>query len=455
MDVRFSELASFTEKQWEATRVADAHRYTLFGGSRGPGKSHWLRWYLIYRLLRWAAHGQRGVHVGMFCEDYPSLKDRQISKLAQFPAWLGTLKTTKADGLGFHLKQQFGGGVMLLRNLDDTTKYQSVEFAGMAIDELTKNPPTVFDQLRGSLRWPGIDDTFFVAATNPNGRYFQWVRDYWVEQRLPENLEPLRGDFAFIQALPSSNPYLDASYWQELNTLPTVLRAAWRDGDWYAAVEGLVLAEFNAENLLAIEPDMAQPYEIAIDDGYIDPRATLFIQRTPTRVLVFDELYQTRKLEEETIRDILLRAYSYHRTLVDADVTPLPQDVTNEALARWLRERGVALPDVAAVSHEATALRRRLREADIPARNWMSEKAGGKGTSTRGEAIKFTRGLIRDGQGLRLLVVHPRCRGLIEELTAGYRNKPNPAGGFLDEPEDGNDHACDALTSWVWMRMRK
>ena len=85
----FSDLCTFTEKQVEATQAADTHKYMLYGGSRGPGKSYWLRWYAIRRLLLWAEQGLKRVRVGLFCEDYPSLKDRQISKLAQLPLWLG------------------------------------------------------------------------------------------------------------------------------------------------------------------------------------------------------------------------------------------------------------------------------------------------------------------------------------------------------------------------------
>ena len=50
--MNFSELCGFTERQWQATETADRHKYTLFGGSRGPGKSYWLRWYLVRRLLK-------------------------------------------------------------------------------------------------------------------------------------------------------------------------------------------------------------------------------------------------------------------------------------------------------------------------------------------------------------------------------------------------------------------
>ncbi len=34
----------YTQAQLEAREAAYAHRYTLFGGARGPGKSWFLRW---------------------------------------------------------------------------------------------------------------------------------------------------------------------------------------------------------------------------------------------------------------------------------------------------------------------------------------------------------------------------------------------------------------------------
>ena len=394
--LKFSKLANFTNKQREVTKIADAYKYTLYGGSRGPGKSYWLRWYPIRRLLMWANQGHLNVRVAMFCEDYPTLKDRQISKIARLPDWLGYLKTTKEDGLGFYLHECYGGGGILLRNLDDSTKYQSAEFAGIAIDELTKNREAIFDDLRGSLRWPGIDDTFFIGATNPDGRHFRWVRRYWIEKGFPENLQAIAHKFAYVPALPGDNPYLTDDYWDMLNTLPEKRRKAWRDGDWYVGVEGLVYDGFNDENITDAEPDPELPFEIAIDDGYIDPRATLFIQRTGSRVLVFDELYHTKKLEEETIRLILEKSFDTKRRLAPDDEAEWPDPdgaLSEAAVARKLREMSMPIPELAAVSHEAVALRRRLREADIAARNWLSRKVSGRG-STRQAAITLARELI-------------------------------------------------------------
>ncbi|MCB0042871.1 MAG: hypothetical protein KDE23_24465, partial [Caldilinea sp.] len=72
--------------------------------------------------------------------------------------------------------------------------------------------------------------------------------------------------------------------------------------DWFAALEGLVYGTFNEGNICDEEPDPEKPIEIAIDDGYYpDPRATLFMQNKGTHILVFDEMYQYRTLEEETV----------------------------------------------------------------------------------------------------------------------------------------------------------
>lgn len=418
-EINFSDLCGFSDKQWLAAHTIDAYKYTLFGGSRGPGKSYLLRWALVRMLLRWAGDGHRGVHVMLGCEDYPSLIDRQISKIEkEFPPWLGVLRHTKDKGLGFHLHARYGGGSILLRNLDDPSKYQSAEFAAIAIDELTKNPRSTFDILRGSLRWPGIADVKFFGATNPAPG---WVRDFWIARQFPEELQGHEHEFAFVPALPSDNPHLAPAYWEMLATLTEALKQAWLDGNWFAAVEGLVYATFTEDNVTEQEPDPSRPYDLAIDDGYVDPRATLFVQRQPNGdLLVFDELYETQMLEEQTITHVRDKVAAHN----------------------------LLMPRSAVVSHEAVALRRRLREAKIPAYNWMEQKVSG-GQSTRLAAITLTRSMICDGKGHRAIKIHRRCQRLLDEIRAGYKY-PEGKHGLETHPADGNDHAINALEGYIW-----
>lgn len=231
---RFSELAHFYPWQIRATEARRTHQYTLTGGARGPGKSHWLRWDGLLQLLEYAQQGIRGVTWTLFCEDYPVLRDRQITKIAtEFPRWLGELKESKQSGLGFHLKPEYGGGFLALRNLEDPTKYQSFETGGLGIDELTKNELSTFDILRGSLRWPGIPRPRFTAGTNPGGIGHAWVKGFWLDGVFPQEMADQAGEFAFIRALPTDNPALTQEYWDMLNSIQDEnLRRAWRWGDW-------------------------------------------------------------------------------------------------------------------------------------------------------------------------------------------------------------------------------
>jgi len=270
--VKFSELCRFQPKQLEATELADIYQYFLYGGSRGPGKSYWLRWYLLRELLKLAKNGIPNAVVGLFCEDYPALTDRQTSKIArEFPIWMGTLKDSKTTGFGFYVKEEYGGGVLALRNLDDVSKYQSAEFAAIGVDELTKNPETTFDILRGSLRWKGVVKPKFIAATNPGGEGHVWVKRYWVDQNLPERFKSVKDNFKFLSALPTDNQYLDPSYWEMLETLPDRLRRAWRFGDWNA-FEGQFFAFDETTQLI-------EPFKIpsgwnliaGLDPGYSSP----------------------------------------------------------------------------------------------------------------------------------------------------------------------------------------
>lgn len=223
-------------KQKIFLKTAREHRFTLYGGARGPGKSYILRWNGIFELIRLAKAGIPGPVGGLFCEDYPTLRDRQIAKInTEVPAWLGRVKESRTHGLGFHLKPEYGGGVLLLRNLDDPTKYQGAEMAFILVDELTKNTIEVFDALRGSLRFPGVPEPRFMAATNPGSRGHVWVKRLWIDRDYSGDMERfanLSHEFAYVKALPSDNPHLTPQYWEDLRSQPEAVQKAWIHGMW-------------------------------------------------------------------------------------------------------------------------------------------------------------------------------------------------------------------------------
>lgn len=296
--VSIREVMGPLPKQEQALDAIYDAKYVLYGGAAGPGKSYWLRWAAVHFLIECGMAGHRGVRVGLFCEDYPTLRDRQISRIKrEFPAWLGTVRDTRDDGLGFHLEPRWGGGFIALRNLDDPAKYASTEFAAEFVDELTKNDRQTFDDLRFRLRWPGIDHTPFVAATNPGSIGHAWVKKLWVDRDFSGDdaaLDP--EDFAFIQALPRDNPHLGPSYWAQLDSLPERMRRALRDGHW-DVFAGQVFSEWRGDVHTCKPFDIPKdwPKWTATDYGYVAPRCTLWLarDRENRRTYVYREQYET------------------------------------------------------------------------------------------------------------------------------------------------------------------
>lgn len=233
--VKFSELANFLPKQKEAQEASKRFKFVLYGGSLGSGKSYWLRWMMLYWLMKmYDKYDIKGIRAGLFCEDYPSLNDRHLSKVKyEFPAWLGTYNQQFHE---FTLAPEYGSGVIAFRNLDDPEKYLSVEFAIMGVDEINRNQITTFRELRKRLRWAGIKDVRFLAACNPIGE--AWVKNWWVKRLFPPE-EKEQYEFVFVPALPTDNPYLDESYYKSLESLPENQRKAFLEGNWDAFDEGM------------------------------------------------------------------------------------------------------------------------------------------------------------------------------------------------------------------------
>jgi len=381
------------------------------------------------------------------CENYPTLYERQLVKIATefrgLGEWIAGVKE-------FRLRPEYGSGVIAFRNLDDPAKYDGAEFAVVAIDEITRNKRRTFDLMRGPLRWPGLPDEELklLGASNPTGIGKKWVREFFIEKKLTEEEEYLRDKIDYLAGSPRDNPYLSPGYWRNLNTLPTPLREAWVEGNWYVSFEGLVYGSFSNENVLDHdwEPEFGDDelpileVELAYDEGYTEPRAILFIQKTGSEVFVFDEIYVRQELPEKTVERILERMITHFGRLED-ELTKEPH----------LDEKGneipLVMPAIAIGDPSAAVLRRQLRDANIPTRR--------PGIKDVREGISHVRQLIEDGQGYRVVKVHPRCSNLITELTEGYIYPEEGTRSDEEKPIDANNHASDALRYYLTARLKR
>ena len=313
-EFRFSELCRWTQRQKEALAAFKAgRRFVLYGGALGGGKSFFLRWLMLRRLLElYTKFDLKHVTVMLACEDYPSLKDRQLQKIEfEFPPWIGRMTHDhRVYGRSFVLNEEYGGGAICFRNLDDPSKYHSAEFAAVAVDELTKNTYDTFTHLRSRLRWPGLPDaqTWFVAGTNPGGIGHSWCKQLWIDKVFPDEwTEPIdyRPMFAFIQSKADDNPHLDAAYWGTLQTLPPNLRAAFRDGSWDVFI-GQAFPEFTRETHTFTwdgkVPDHAPLYS-TFDWGYGKPFSYIWwYVDADGRLYAFSEWYGWNGVPDSGLR---------------------------------------------------------------------------------------------------------------------------------------------------------
>jgi len=321
--VKLSELINPTEKQREFLQATDHYKYPFYGGAKGGGKSYILRWGLIRKLVKWANQGLTQVRVALFCEDYPALKDRQITKIeTEFPAWLGRLSNSQIEGMSYILRPEYGGGIIALRNLDDPSKYASSEFAIGAVDEITKNERRVFDQLRSIIRWTNIEDTGLWGASNPGDIGHEWVKKLWITKELTEE-DPRSEDLIFIKSLPFDNPHLSKSYIEELKRLPEKLKKAYLEGNW-DVFEGQFFTEFSRDK------HVVQPF--AIPESWlrfrsIDPSGRDGITSCHwyaidwnSRVFVYKEHYGTGLDADQHAREIarLSEGEKYRYTVIDS-----------------------------------------------------------------------------------------------------------------------------------------
>lgn len=417
-----------TPRQREFFKAVDSFKYVLYGGAKGGGKSYILRWALVRALTKWAKQGYCNVRVGLFCEDYPALKDRQITKIEkEFPKWLGTLSENNIEGMSFRLKPDYGSGVIALRNLDDVSKFASSEFAIAAVDELTKNERSIFDQFRSIVRWPKIEDTKIIGGTNPGEIGHLWVKKLWIDRQFDPIEDPPAEQFAFVKSLPTDNPHNAQSYLADLQRLPEKLRKAYWDGNW-DVFEGQFFTEWDKDK------HVVQPFRIpstwkkyrAYDYGYENPACCKwYAVDYDGRVWVYRELYFPKGHKQD--------AEQQAQKILD--------------LSKYRDEAtGLEMPEIYEYS---------IADPAIFAPTGMVDKRGGQtlAETFARHGIVFSPGSNRriDGWGVfhqylrhdehttPQIIYFATCRDSIRTIPALIHDVLNPE----DLDTDGEDHAAD------------
>jgi phage terminase large subunit len=207
---------------------------TLFGGSRGPGKTETGLVWLTYDTEN---PRYRALVIRRNAEDLSDWVDRAI----RFYSGMGAKIVSRPAIITFP-----SGAIIRTGHLKDDqayTKYQGHEYQRILIEELTQIPDEKrYLQLIASCRSTvkGLEPRIFLT-TNPGGVGHQWVKKRFVDPAPPNTIfrDKISGRTRiFIPATLDDNPVLneiDPDYIKQLDALKDndyELYKAWRHGDW-------------------------------------------------------------------------------------------------------------------------------------------------------------------------------------------------------------------------------
>lgn len=276
-------------------------------------------------------------------------------------------------------------------------KIRGLTLSGAYIDEITLIPQDFFVMLLSRLSVPGAK---LFGTTNPDSP-MHWLKTDYLDR---PDLNVYR-----IRFLLDDNTTLPADYIENLKKEYTgVFYRRFILGEWVAA-EGAIYPMFErARHVSEHVPEFGINW-IAADYGHTNPTCFLRLAAGKDgRIWVIDEYYhQADKTGAKSPKQ-------YARDMA-------------EFAARGAR------PDAVAIDPSAEGFILQLKE-DAP---FLRVKRADNAVL---EGIQLVSSAIDAG----ILMIHPRCKHLIDELQ-GYAWDPKAQQRGEDKPIKTNDHACDAL----------
>lgn len=273
------------------------------------------------------------------------------------------------------------------------------------LEEATRFIEDDYNELIPRMRETKGDFRQMILTTNPGSP------NHWIYQRLI-----LGGEASVYYSGALDNPNNPPEYVDNLRRLTGILKKRLVDGLWVQA-EGVVYDNFNPDEggnvTEAADYDPSKPVLWGVDDGYAygqgpgtlsyHPRVILLAQETAQGGMnIFAEYYACQELGETSIDNVLGLGY------------PAPEQVYIDSSA-----------------------------AELRGRLWGRGFYVVPSTHEVSEGIKNVRRMMCDGNGVRLLQIHPRCKQLINELL-NYQYDENSTTTKAGErkPLKLDDHGC-------------
>lgn len=363
-----------------------SHRWEVYLGSAGSGKSYFISQKIIYRCLT------EQVRV-LVCRRYGTTIRNTCFSL--FKDILNKWKLTpyvKIRETDFNIKFP-NGSEIIFTGLDEETKLLSLNNIGVIfIEEAFEVPQAIVEQLNLRLRGK-VKNQQIMMAFNPISKN-SWLFDFC-------NNPP--DSYLFIHSTYKDNPFLTAEYVASLEELykrnPAKARV-FCDGEWGVNPDGLVLTNWTTQDFNPLDL-AAKGYEhrAGMDLGWVDKTAIIdsLYDRENKTIYVFNEFYKSGCQLSELVD--ALKDMNLTKTKVYVDAAE-PRSI------EYFRNNGI----------NATAC----------AKGKDSVKAG----------LMF----LQDNR----IVVHPSCRNFINELENFSYIQSKLTGEWTEDTTHEYSHAIDA-----------
>lgn len=267
-----------------------SHRWEIYKGSAGSGKSHFITQKIIIKALR----EKRRV---MICRRYGTTMRNSVFKL--FKDVIESFKIThltriKESDMGIVLPN---GSEIIFVGLDNEEKLLSIAgITDVFIEEVYEVPKEIVDQLNLRMRGKAPNQQIYMAFNPISAKH--WLYDFCEGSTRPESS-------VYSQSTFRDNPFLPDEYVKALEdmyrTNPNKARV-FCDGEWGADVEGLVyknhvLSDFDINELIK----QGLEVRVGIDWGFVDPTTVVvsLFDKPKKEIYIIGEFYKRGATLEE------------------------------------------------------------------------------------------------------------------------------------------------------------
>lgn len=367
-----------------------SHRWEIYKGSAGSGKSHFITQKIIIKALR----EKRRV---MICRRYGTTMRNSVFKL--FKDVIESFKIThltriKESDMSITLPN---GSEIIFVGLDNEEKLLSIAgITDVFIEEVYEVPKEIVDQLNLRMRGKAPNQQIYMAFNPISAKH--WLYDFCEGSTRPESS-------IYSQSTFRDNPFLPDEYVKALEdmyrTNPNKARV-FCDGNWGADVEGLVyknhvVSDFDINELIK----QGLEVRVGIDWGFIDPTTVVvsLFDKPKKEIYIIGEFYKRGATLEEIKDGIIQLGISKQKMYCDG-----------------------AEPD----------------KVDYLRRNGFNAVSAKKGAGSVKAGISF----LQDMK----IICHESCVNVAAELENYVYLKDKKTGQYIEDSYDHDfSHTMDAL----------